>query len=1019
MKKLENERMKQARNFAKRVSGLILTGNLPFTAEYHKSMKHIPLKESISLNRTPIAEGATWGETWESGYFRLTGAVPKEWKGKTVAAHIDLNGETLVYSKEGVPLYGLTNGSVFSGNYSKDVYRIFEPCKGGEQVELFLEAAANGLFGVNRDPNSERSAPTRHGNYKGEVKHIRLCMLDETMWHLYLDLTFLVDLAMQFDEDNVRRSRIVKALYESMNVFADDPVNADKTRAVLKPVMASKNGGTALTSISVGHAHIDTGWLWRIEESVRKTARTFASQIANIERYPGFVFGASQAQLYKFVKDHYPELHAKVKKAIRDGSWEVQGGMWVEADCNLISGESMVRQFVHGKNFFKDEYGVDVKNLWLPDVFGYSANLPQILKRSGIDFFLTQKISWSQFNVFRHNTFIWRGIDGSEVITHFPPEDNYNSPLTPGVFRRAERNFKEKAFLDEYMTLAGIGNGGGGPKEEHIESGLRLTDSEGMPKNKFGRADGFFERLAKRSDELSTFVGELYLELHRATLTTQARTKRYNRLLENRLRQTEAVASLLPLGDYPREKLEAIWQMLLTNQFHDIIPGSSINLVYQDAHAAYEKGLADCDVMIADAAKKVFTKDENALSLMNITSYSASQPVVLPAAWKGAGVERADGKPVAVQLENGVPVIATDIAPYETVVLKRTAKASEAAAGNDLTLENDIVRYTFDKNGTLVDAFDKEAKRPVLASGAKANVFSLYADHPNNWDAWDIDFNYTEQLLETAKCVSIKKTASGPVRSVLSVSMTIGHSKIEQTVSLDKNSKRLMFTSNVAWDEAHRMLRVAFPVNVVSTEASFDIQYGFVKRSTHENTSLDFAQFEVVGHRYADLSANDYGVALLNDCKYGYKVKDNIIDLNILRSPRDPDPDADIGNHVFTYALLPHNGTLIESSVMAEAEALNVPPVMLAGFAANHTALPATVTGDGVSITAVKKAEKEECHIVRIVETCGKHTTAVLKAAGTVTETNLMEWENGAKLDAKNGAAIELSPFEIRTYKVK
>jgi alpha-mannosidase len=1018
-KKLETERIKQAKHFSKRLSNMILGGNLPFTAEYHKSKDPIPLKESIKLQRTPIAEGAIWGEAWDSGYFRLTGTVPADWKGQKVVAVLDFTGEALVYSKDGVPLYGLTSGSVFTLGYEKSVYRIFEPCRGNEHVELLVETAANGLFGVNRNPGPDRQDPTRHGTYNGVAKRMRLCTFDEALWHFYLDVVFLIDLAGQFEEDSVRRARIIRALYQSINVFAENRANLTQARAIIAPVLASQNSAAALTAITVGHAHIDTGWLWRIRETRRKTARTFASQIANIERYPGYVFGASQAQLYQFVKETYPELYAKIKKAMAAGTWEVQGGMWVEADCNLISGESMVRQFVHGKNFFRDEFGVDVKNLWLPDVFGYSANLPQMLKRSGINFFLTQKLSWSQFNTFRYNSFIWQGIDGSSVITHFPPEDNYNSMLTPAAQRKAERNFKEKDRLDEFLTLVGIGDGGGGPKEEHIESGLRLADCEGLPRTVFGRADAFFDRLAQHAGDLETYVGELYLELHRATYTTQARTKRFNRLLENRLRQTEALLTMLPLKEYPREQLDKVWKMLLTNQFHDIIPGSSIHAVYEDAEAAYAQGLAECQALVSAAAPKLFPQDSQALTLVNVLSYPYQASIELPAAWQHTGVARADGKPLAVQQEAGKTVVRTEIAPFTSVALVRTSVApAPAPNAADLTLENELVRYGFANDGTLAEAYDKEAQRPIMLPDTKANVFSLYADLPNNWDAWDFDFNYAEQLQAVAQCVSIKKAAAGPVRGTLALAFTIGNSRIEQTVSLDGHSKCLTFKTRVHWDEMHRMLRVAFPVNVRSSEASFDIQYGYVKRPTHTNTSWEFAQFEVVGHRYADLSENDYGVALLNDCKYGYKVRGNVLDLNLLRSPHDPDPDADLGEHEFTYALLPHTGALIDANVMAAAEQLNITPLVLDNCRAANAAWPVTVSGEGLSLTVLKKAEKEECLAVRIVETLGKTSSGALHAAGRVVETNLLEWTDGKPSDVKGEMPVTLRPFEIRTYKV-
>ena len=776
-----------------------------------------------------------------------------------------------------------------------------------------------------------------------------------------------------------------------------------------------KNSGSALTSVAVGHAHIDTAWLWPLQESIRKTARAFASQLSLLKQYPDYIFGASQAQLYQFIKDNHPELYEQIKAAVNSGRWEVQGGMWVEADCNLISGESMVRQLLHGKNFFKKEFGLDIKNLWLPDVFGYSANLPQILKQSGIDFFLTQKLSWSQFNVFPHHSFNWQGIDGSVVITHFPPEDTYNSALFPSGQMKARDNFKEKSFLDEFLCLYGIGNGGGGPKEEHVENGIRQRDLEGCPKVIFGRADKFFERLKEHQKELAVYSGEIYLELHRGTLTTQARTKKFNRLLENRLRQVEALCSLLPLTRYPREKLDQIWKKLLTRQFHDIIPGSSIHWVYEEAEATYSACLKECEEIIHAVIKSTLLRSEETVTLVNVTAYPVKKAVQLPEMWEGAC--DAQGNNLLAQRETKTVWACVDVAPYSMKSIKQGGRTEPVSIKEGAVLENDKVRYCFSKEGLLVEAFDKEAARPILNPENPGNLFALYDDHPNNYDAWDIDFFYTEICLETARCDSLSPVTSGPVQCSLELEFSIGQSKIRQKAVLGRESKRLEFRTTVDWKEMHRMLRVAFPVLVDAPEAAFDIQYCFIRRPTHTNTSWDFARFETVGHRYADLSDPTYGVALLNDCKYGYKVRGNVLDLNLLRAPREPDPDADQGTHEFTYALLPHTGDLIRSDVMAEAELLNVPPTVLTQCKLDMK-LPVYLTGEGVSMTVLKKAETEECWIVRCVETRGIPARAELHCTGKLVETDLMEWKEGARLDVWEKVEIRFNPFEIKTFKV-
>jgi alpha-mannosidase len=739
-----------------------------------------------------------------------------------------------------------------------------------------------------------------------------------------------------------------------------------------------------------------------------------------IERYPEYIFGASQPQLYMFVKAHYPTLYERVKQAVADGRFEPQGAMWVEADCNIISGESMVRQVLHGKNFYRDEFGVDVRNLWIPDVFGYSAAMPQIMQRAGVDYFLTQKLSWSQFNRFPHTTFRWFGIDGSELLTHFPPEDTYNSRLCPSAMRGAEQKFEEKGYLDEAMCLFGIGDGGAGPKPEQIERGLRQRDLEGVPRVQFSRADAFFDRLAERRDSLPAWQGELYLELHRGTLTTQGRTKRGNRKLELALRATEYLCALLPADAYPRDVLDRTWKQLLTNQFHDILPGSSIHRVYTDAEQDYADGLDACASLTESAAAELFEADQGALTVVNTLNVPVTQPIALPDGWTDSLVS-ADGTTVAVQKDaDGKCVAAVTVPSQGVVTLERSGAAQEASVSDDLVLENDLVRYEFAEDGRLVGAFDKECGREVLAHGTAGNVLSLYEDRPNNWDAWDIDVFYEHQLLEQAKAVTVVGLGQGAVRQGIRFELSIGQSALVQDVYLAAHSKRLDFRTMVDWQERHRMLRVAFPVNVRSDQACFEIQYGHVKRNTHRNVSWDMAKFEVAAQRYADLSDAQYGVALLNDCKYGHKIHENVLDLNLLRSPTHPDPDADLGEHRFTYSLLPHADTLVESGVMAEAAQLNQPPLVFAGRRGSICPVPVSVTGEGVALEVLKRAEKSDERVIRLVEQRGFRTEAVVACAGEgarLVETDLMEWNDGQDWGG-GSVTVPMAPFEIRTFRL-
>ncbi|MEA2011560.1 MAG: glycoside hydrolase family 38 C-terminal domain-containing protein, partial [Verrucomicrobiota bacterium] len=955
-----------------------------------------------------------------SGWFHLTGKVPESWQGLTVVAKLNFGGEALIFDEAGCPIYGLTNGSVFGPGHSKDIYRLFEPCKGAEEVDLWIEAAANPLMGIT--PENENFSPV--------VKDMKLATFNEELWQLWIDIEVLSSLIKSLPESSVRRSRILRTLNQMIDFFGNTPEKAKKCRKILKPLFDAPAYHSDLTAVSVGHAHIDTGWRWPVRESIRKCARTFASQLDLMDRYPQYVFGASQAQHYQFVKDYYPDLYEKIKARIKEGRWEVQGATWVENDMNLVSGESLVRQFLHGKNFYMDEFGVDIQNLWLPDVFGYSSALPQIMKKSGVDYFLTIKISWSQFNKFPHTTFKWRGIDGSEVITHFPPDNSYNSVMIPSQGKNkwgssglvgSQGNFAEKDLLDEFMVLFGIGDGGGGPREDYIERGLRMQNLEGVPKVKFEMASDFFKDLQKKEKELEIWDGELYLELHRGTYTTQAEIKKGNRCLESKLVALEFICSALPSKQYPRKELDRIWKNMLMNQFHDIIPGSSIKMVNDEAKQDYKKNLLECEKLANLAAEKLFEKDSESIVLFNSLSWNFSQPISLPENCKGYNIKDDNGNFLPIQNEPDGTFVMLNVPPHSFVALTKSCRTSKNEASLEgLVLENDLVKYEFNENGELVKAFDKEEGRDILQNDKKGNIFSLYVDRPNAWDAWDIDFFYEEQFIEHPKGKKISGIKGGILQN-LKFQLKIGKSRILQTISLATNTKRLDFATNIDWKEKHHMLRVEFPTSVSCLEFTCDIQYGYLKRSTHRNTSWDMAKFEVCAQKYVDISLPDYGVALLNDCKYGHKIHDNVIDLNLLRSPTNPDPDADIGQHEFTYSLLPHSGDLINSDVIPEAEMLNRKPMIFDGFKIDKIELPCKLVSDNITLEVMKRAEKDNCHVIRLVERHGKKAIAEIRLKNKkikLIETDLLEWKEIASFEG-NIISIPFKPFEIRTFKIQ
>ncbi len=996
--------------------------SVPLAATVAVTDEPVPFADGTRLDRRPVEEGASWADPWQSGWFRLEGTAPEAWAGRRVVAQLDFGGEACVFDEDGEPRYGLTSSSVFLIPFVRDRYPLFDACRGGEAVALWVEAAANHIGGVPITDGDPTPRPASGGLSVGTLQRCRLAVFEEEIFELWLDVTVLKRLMEHLPKRDPWRARLRRGLARAAETFRYDAPNPAEVRALLAPLLATKGGEERLRTQTVGHAHIDTAWLWPMRETIRKCARTFSTQLDFTERAPGYVFGASQAQHYAFVKQHYPGLYERIRQAIADGRWEVQGAMWVEADCNLPSGESLARQIVYGKHFFEDEFGVDVRNLWLPDVFGYSAALPQLLRKAGVPFFVTQKLSWNQVNVFPHHTFRWRGIDGSEVTVHFPPENNYNAQLYPDRQRFAAENFAEADRLPSFLTLFGIGDGGGGPTETHIGFGLRQTDLAACPRIEFGPAQPLLDAIGAEGEVLDVWEGELYLEAHRGTLTTQARNKAANRRLELRLRRMEMLAASGALGQYPGTAFRDVWRTVLTNQFHDIIPGSSIERVYQDTAREYEALNATLDGLETDWRAAAVEADGDALTLVNTLSHPFRGMVRLPDANAEAlAAEGGDGAwPVQPAAEGGAWAWAEIPGLASRVCMPATAPAAPpagAATAEELTLENDLVRYRFDADGRLVEAWDKEAERSILAPDAVGNALTLYQDWPAKWDAWDIDSPYRTQVTGTAKGTAHAVAETGPLVAALRFDLAVGKSALRQTVRLAAGSRRLDFVTEADWNETRQMLRVAFPVDIRADHSSSEIQFGLCRRPTHDNTSWERARFEVCAHRFADLSEHDYGVALLNDCKYGHYLKENVLDLNLLRSPYYPDKTADRGAHRFTYSLLPHPGPLEESTVAAEAHVLNQPPVVLDGRWAG--AFPVRPDGlETVVVDTVKKAEREDALVVRCYEAMGRRATATLAVDPAWTEAHeadLLERAETALPIEDGRLRLAFGPFEVKT----
>jgi len=847
----------------------VYSDHTPLTAKIVTSPEPMPFAKAVKARYKPIAVGEAWGGGFDCAWFRLTGKVPAEYAGKEVVALIGVGGEGCVFDEKGHPRLGLSVGPVNARQCSaqpKQRVNLLAKARGGESIKLLVEAGANKLWGV--QPSAE-------------LQQADLAVLRKDIWALHFDFRFCCELMGDLDAQSRHRKLLLYALNEVVNHYGEGtPTQVRRCRKILAPELARPANASAVEVSAIGHAHIDVAWLWPLRETVRKAGRTFATALAMMDEYPEYRFGASQPHLYQMVKDHYGDLYRRIQQAVKAGKWELQGAMWVESDTNVTGGESLVRQILHGKRFFREEFGVDVRNLWLPDVFGYSAALPQILRKSGIDAFVTQKLSWNQFDTFPHSTMLWRGLDGSEVFTHFLPNNNYNCSCSPPELRKFELDNKDADRLGRALCLFGIGDGGGGPGRTHIENARRAVDLEDLPRVKMEFAETFFREARHQARDLLTWDGELYLQYHRGTYTTQARAKKNNRRLELALRETEALYAGMDPAGYPAEALDRLWKVALLNQFHDVLPGSSIARVYAEGDRQYRRGFDELDALLAKGEKAyaagVDTRGvAKPVVVRNSLSWHRQDVVTLPGHLPGKVLQDAVGNRLPAQAVGEGKAAATLVAVRapsmgHTVISQGAGKSGRVPSSLRVTkraMENGLLEVRFAFDGTITGIYDKVALRQVLTDGQRGNRFELYEDKPNSFDAWDIDAFYQEVPPTSPKLVASRVLERGPIRSAVEFRYAAERYDITQVVRLYEGSKRIEFATVVDWRESQKMLRVAFPVAIRSREATYEIQFGHLTRPTHTNTSWDMAQFEVVAQKWADLSQPNYGVAILNDCK--------------------------------------------------------------------------------------------------------------------------------------------------------
>ncbi len=888
-------------------------------------------------------------------------------------------------------------------------------------------------------------------------------------WQLYHLMQTLLEASLTLNENNPARHAFIARLNTAYNMldlregwqgerFTD---SAQAAYEYLQTHLADglTRGNRPQITIS-GHAHLDVGWMWPYWRTHQKIAHTVSNVLGLMERYPDYHYSQSQPQVLQWLKEDVPELYARVKQRVAEGRFEPVGAMWVEADCNLTSGESIIRQIMHGTRFWQQEFGVEPRHIWLPDVFGYSAALPQIMQGCNIPVFMTTKISWNQFNRMPCDTFRWRGIDGSEVLTHFITAPDlhttttfysYNGPLRPSDMAGTWINYRQQDINDHLLYLCGWGDGGGGATEEQVERMQILADLPDFPKVRAGRAEDYFTDLYQRvweNPRLPTWVGELYLEYHRGTYTSQARVKQANRRAELFYREVEllnAWASLYGMSSR-QEQLNQGWRLILLNQFHDVLPGSSIREVYDDAERVYAEAHA-IGKRIYDEALAVVLQQipagEHDLLLLNTLVWERSDPIQVPAAlapsfphmqqttdWEGNTVSLLDGvriPPCGVQV-----VAAADHAAINETQIPSTCRAAYTDE-ETIVLQNDYYNLWIDVKGEINRLYDMRAERDVLAPGQAGNQLIAYEDRPLNFDAWDIDLFYEEKPYPVQAVTSMRIIEEGPVRATVEIVRPYMSSRITQRISLWRNSPRIDIATEIDWHEHQTLLKAAFPLAINSTRATYEIQFGNVERPTHRNTSWDMARFETCAHRWIDLSEGGYGISLLNDSKYGHDVHNNVVRLTLLKSGVFPDTHADEGLHHFTYSLLPHVGDWREAQSVRRAYELNVPVVYVAGQK-KATSIP-IVSATGITsssfiqadcthiiVETVKPAEDGESLIVRLYEAHnqrGSGTLTFITPILSAQECNLLEEPINDVSCQGNTLSFQVRPFEIKTFRVR
>ncbi|MGN8131011.1 alpha-mannosidase [Paenarthrobacter sp. 22069] len=994
-----------ARFVRERIAPAIYARTVPLSlSSWDVADEPVPALEAMRQEFRPQEHGAAWGRPWGTTWLRLQGEVPESWgSGPDTAVEVvvDLGFTTEAPGFQCEGIAWRPDGSIIKAISPRNQYIPLKLLGTGMAVDFYVEAAANPDMaqGWTFAPTPLGDKATAGGAPQYRLGTIAIAELNQCVWELQQDVWTLAGLMEQLPLELPRRHEILRAFERMMDVMDPDDVagTAAAGRQALATVLSRPAYASAHQLVATGHAHIDSAWLWPVRETIRKCARTFSNVVALMDEDPDFVFSCSSAQQLAWIKESYPELFSRIREKVRAGQFIPVGGMWVESDTNMPGGEAMARQFVEGKAFFLAEFGIECREAWLPDSFGYSAALPQIVKAAGSRWFLTQKISWNQTNRMPHHTFEWEGIDGTRLFTHFPPVDTYNSDLSGRDLAHAERNYRDHGRGTVSLVPFGFGDGGGGPTREMLAAAARTADLEGSPKVRIGSAESFFRQAEADYPALPVWVGEMYLELHRGTYTSQARTKKGNRRSEHLLREAElwcATAAVRAADgfEYPMAELRRLWQLVLLQQFHDILPGSSIAWVHKDAERNYQAIGTALESLISQAATALLGSGDRQF-LLNAAPHARDGVAAL-----GAG---------------------------EPVPHPNAAQTTQHDGG--YVLDNGIIRAVVDADGLLTSLRDYASGREAIAPGQRGNLLELHRDTPNEWDAWDIDEFYRRNVTPLVRAESVR-LSSDDGNAVVVVERRVGTSTLTQHITLAPGSPSLEIATSVDWQEREKLLKLGFALDVRADRSAAETQFGHVFRPTHTNTSWEAAKFEICAHRWIHVGEPGYGVALSNSSTYGHDVCRSIresdggttttVRLSLLRAPKFPDPDADRGPHELTVTIRP--GASIADAVQ-EGYRTNLAPRLVSGAAAVEPLF--SVSNPALVVEAVKLAQDGSGDVVvRLYESLGERSAGSITAhfpVSNILATDLLERtvEAPGVMPGARGADLSLRPFQLVTLR--